>query len=189
MDFADVIHSRRSTRSYEPRGIDREVIERILESAVLAPSARNSQPWRFHVAVGEPRARVGEIMAQTTVHLAEYLDVMAPEDAQTIALWYSTLGDAPVVIGVSSLQTEPMVDEKDTMLSVGCALQILLLAATNEGLGACVITSARWVTDELKSALGVERERSLVSLVAIGHPADTLPPQPPRRVDNTDWVE
>lgn len=189
MDFASVIRSRRSTRSYLPGDVDREVVERILAAASLAPSARNSQPWRFHVAVGDARTRVGEIMAQTTVHLAEYLDVMAPEDAQAIALWYSTLGDAPVVIGVSSLQTEPTVDHDDTMLSVGCALQNLLLAATDEGLGACVVTSARWVTEELKTALSVDAEREFVSLVALGHPAESLPPQPPRRIDTIDWVE
>ena len=189
MDFASVIETRRSTRQYKSVEVGRDVVERILHAASLAPSARNSQPWRFHVAVGEPRVRVGEIMAQTTVHLAEYLDVMAPEDYEMVARWYSTLGDAPVLIGVSSLQTEPTVDRDDTMLSVGCALENLLLAASAEGLAACVVTSARWVTDELKEAMNVAAERDFVSLVALGYPADSQPPRPPRRTDHTDWIE
>ncbi len=189
MDFASVIEARRSARQYRPIEVARPVIERVLHAASLAPSARNSQPWRFHVAVGAARAAVGEIMAQTTVHLAEYLELMAPEDYEAVARWYSTLGDAPVVIGVSSFQAEPAVDRDDTMLSVGCALENLLLAATAEGLAVCVVTSARWVTDELKAAMHVAPERDFVSLVVMGYPAESQPPQPPKRTDHTDWVE
>ena len=44
-----VIRSRRSSRQFKDRPVERETVTRILDAARYAPSARNSQPWRFLV--------------------------------------------------------------------------------------------------------------------------------------------
>ncbi|UVI29304.1 nitroreductase family protein [Paenibacillus spongiae] len=49
-DFMKVVEGRRSVRSYEPADISKEVLKEILETATLAPSSSNMQPWRFLVA-------------------------------------------------------------------------------------------------------------------------------------------
>ena len=49
MEFHDFLRSRRSIRRFTGDEIDAKVIERILETASYAPSAHNSQPWRFAV--------------------------------------------------------------------------------------------------------------------------------------------
>ncbi|HPQ66992.1 MAG TPA: nitroreductase family protein, partial [bacterium] len=54
--FLDLARGRRSVRSYSPRPVGREKIERCLEAAGAAPSACDRQPWRFVVVV-EPGAR------------------------------------------------------------------------------------------------------------------------------------
>ena len=49
-DFLELVNARQSDRAYEPgRKIEREVLERIVEAARLAPSACNGQPWHFTV--------------------------------------------------------------------------------------------------------------------------------------------
>jgi nitroreductase len=54
MTFLDLVNARQSVRTYEPgRRIPREILERCLEAARLAPSACNSQPWSF-VVVDDP---------------------------------------------------------------------------------------------------------------------------------------
>ncbi|TES90202.1 MAG: hypothetical protein E3J88_04535, partial [Anaerolineales bacterium] len=47
--FWDVIGKRRSIRQFEPRPVARELIEKLLQAAILAPNAHNRQSWRFVV--------------------------------------------------------------------------------------------------------------------------------------------
>ena len=49
MDVFDAIEKRYSCRTYEDRAIEPEKLDRVLEAARLAPSARNFQDWRFVV--------------------------------------------------------------------------------------------------------------------------------------------
>lgn len=47
MNLSELILARRSVRKYQPQAVPRELIDRCLEAARLAPSACNSQPWHF----------------------------------------------------------------------------------------------------------------------------------------------
>jgi len=49
MDTLDAIHTRRSIRKYRDEPVPDELVERILAAAMMAPSARNGQPWQFVV--------------------------------------------------------------------------------------------------------------------------------------------
>jgi nicotinate-nucleotide--dimethylbenzimidazole phosphoribosyltransferase len=49
MQFYDVIRRRRSVRRFKPDVVDSEIVKRILEAGMWAPSAGNMQPWRFIV--------------------------------------------------------------------------------------------------------------------------------------------
>lgn len=49
MDLFEAILTRRSIRKYKPGKISRKQVEEILKAAMYAPTARNSQTWRFMV--------------------------------------------------------------------------------------------------------------------------------------------
>ena len=49
MNFDDVIKARKTIRKYKNKEVSEQAIHSILESALLAPSAKNRQPWRFYV--------------------------------------------------------------------------------------------------------------------------------------------
>jgi nitroreductase len=188
MDFWDVIDGRHSTRAYSEEAVPREKLARVLHAAAAAPSAMNSQPWRYHVAEGEARGEVGKLLAQATVHLTEYIEVLGQERYEEAVEWYSSLGNAPVVIGVSATTSETEFDVTNTLLSVGASIQNLLLAATAEGLGACNITFAWWVREELAARFGVSEDRQVVAIIALGYPGTVAPASPPHREDVADWV-
>lgn len=170
VDFQSVLARRRSVRDFADRPLPRAVVERILEAASLAPSAHNEQPWRFYVAEGAARARVGEAMAHTTVHLAEYMEALGPERYEEAVRWYTDLGGAPVVACLTAPASTDEFTLVNRMLSAGAALENVLLAATSEGVGTCVITFALWVRDELAGILGVPEDRVVVALIALGYP-------------------
>ncbi|HET6498661.1 MAG TPA: nitroreductase family protein [Coriobacteriia bacterium] len=183
MDVFDALERRRSVRSFLPDPVPREALERIVSAAAMAPSAMNAQPWRFYVTTGETRTRIGEAMAHGTKHLEEFLDVMGSELHSYAVRWYSELGHAPVVI----VCTMPYVDDEfsklNTHLSVGAAIENMLLAATGLGLGACNITFSFYVRDELARVLDVPSDRVIAAVVAVGYPCEDQPPAPGHETD------
>ena len=52
MELIKAIHSRKSIRGYRPDPVPREIVAKVLDAAVRAPSGMNTQPWRFWVAAG-----------------------------------------------------------------------------------------------------------------------------------------
>ncbi len=188
MDFWEVIQGRRSVRAFQPRDVPKELLEKALAAAQAAPSSKNSQPWLFHVCTGESRLKVGECLAQGTVHLAEYVDQMEPGQYEFAVEWYSTLGHAPVVIAVSRPATDSDLDTINALISVGGALENLHLALFAEGLGGCNITFVWWVRDELAGVLDLSPEERLTAIVAVGFPDEDAGAVPhAQRADHTIW--
>lgn len=55
MELTDVMKSRRAVREYTDAPVERPAVERLIEAAILAPSAMNLQPWAFGVLLGRER--------------------------------------------------------------------------------------------------------------------------------------
>ena len=64
MELTDVIKNRRAVRDYIDAAIDRATVERLVEAAILAPSAMNLQPWAFAVLLGRERIEAYAIRAK-----------------------------------------------------------------------------------------------------------------------------
>ena len=189
MDVYDAIASRRSVRHFDSKPVDRSTLERVLSATTLAPSARNEQPWQFYVAEGATRMELGRVVSQTTVYLREYVDSLGPEGYDRAVAWYSSLGDAPVLIAVTAPDSEDEFTATNRMLSIGAALENLLLAATAEGLGACVFTFSYWVKAELTRVLSLPDASSVCCVVAVGWPSPDDRGRPERRSDVAVWLD
>jgi len=170
MELSDVIAARHSVRDFAARPVERTVLKKLLDAASLAPSALNEQPWKFYVATGETRARVGQVMAQSTIYLADYIELLGPDRYEEASRWYTDLGGAPIIVGVTIPKTEDVPALMSRCIALGAAVENLLLAATNEGLGACMVTFSYWVRDELGEAFGIDEDRVIAGLVVIGYP-------------------
>ena len=189
MEFRDVMLGRHSVREFSPEPVDRDKISRVVEAARHAPSSQNEQPWRFYVTTGESRSRLGKVISQTTIHLSEYMDVLGPKGYEDAAHWYSELGKAPVLICVASPATEDSLAKLNRHLSVGAAIENLLLAAVDEGLAACNITYSHWVEDEIAALLGIPEDWDVLTVIAVGLPAESPAVAPAGRPDDTVWLD
>jgi coenzyme F420-0:L-glutamate ligase / coenzyme F420-1:gamma-L-glutamate ligase len=189
MEFFDTVDARRSCRAYTSTPVPREALERALGAAILAPSAQNSQPWHFHVAMGEKRSKVNDIMQRTTVYLDEYLSHVADaEKLEAATRFLGHLGGAPVVIAISAPHTVDELGAVNTLLSVGAAMENLLLALADQGLSAVNVTFSYWVRDELADLFEVGADRYITSVIAVGY-AEATPARVPRRDDRVTWYE
>lgn len=187
MELHDAIRNRRSVRAFDGQPVDRAKVERLIYAASLAPSSHNTQPWHFHVAMGDTRDKLTEIVALSTVHLQEYLETLSTDQLEFAEKFFAGLGGAPVVIAVSVLDSDDELSRINTYLATGCAIQNLLLAAVEEDLACCNVTFAFWVRDRLAELLGVGSDREIVSLILVGHPAET-PAEIPRRANVATYL-
>jgi len=177
MEMLEALRVRHSTRVYDGSPVDVETVLRLVDAASLAPSSHNSQPWHFHVALGDARLDVVETMALTTQYLQEYVDVLSPEEIDMAARFYADLGKAPVVIAVSVPATEDADERALEYISVGAAVQNFMLAALDEGLGSCSITAPTWIVDRLEKVFKIPAGREIASLLILGHPDETPSPR------------
>jgi F420 biosynthesis protein FbiB-like protein len=175
------IRERRSIRQYRPDVPARDVLERLLEAAAMAPSAHNSQPWRFYVT-GNESAKVRLAMAMGN-RLAQDRSADG-DDAEVIrrdvARSFARIVSAPVLI-LACLTIEGMDlyrDEKRARAeflmaaqSTAMATQNLLLAAHAEGLGCCWLCAPLFCPDAVRAALPIPADWQPQALLTLGVPA------------------
>ncbi len=173
MELLDSLRSRHSTRLFKDEPVSDDEVRALCDAASLAPSPMNSQPWHFHVATGDVRIEVGEVMALTTQYLQEYLEVLGAEGVERAARFYEDMGKAPVVIAVSvPILTDPS-EHNNALIAVGAAVENFMLAALDSGLGSCNLSAPRWVVDRLLDVFEVPSDRMIASLIIVGHPDET----------------
>lgn len=188
MDVLDAIRSRRSIRSFADEPVSRETVQALVDAAGQAPSPHNSQPWRFHVVMGEVKPDVLAVLTRTTLYLDDYLKSLPSADAAAVQSFFSELGGAPVVIAVSLPSADDEISRINDLLATGGAVQNLQLAAREAGLGSCAVTFSFWVRDDLARVVGVSDDREIVSLVLVGHPAGEAP-SPGRSQEIAEFVD
>ncbi|MEK6906270.1 MAG: nitroreductase family protein [Nanoarchaeota archaeon] len=73
--FYELVKKRQSVRKYDSRLIDRKIIERCIESARLAPSACNSQPWHF-IVIDEPKlkSKLAQMIKTSVLRMNLFVD-------------------------------------------------------------------------------------------------------------------
>lgn len=162
MNFLELAQRRQSVRKYQPeRRIPREVLERCLEAARLAPSACNSQPWSFVVA-DEPD-RVRALAAAACGHPPYGLNHFLADASAIVAVVAEKMKLAARLGAQFRGVPYGLVD-------VGIAGEHLVLQATEEGLGSCWIG---WFDEgAAKRVLGLPRARKVELLIGLGYPAE-----------------
>lgn len=186
------IQNRRSIRKFSDTPLAEEDSREILYSATLAPSSKNSQPWRYVVVTGRARQ---EMTAAFRRGLAreEGRNDCPPRWKQYLAAAAHTadiLDRAPVTVlavnplgrGLAAeLSPEERVQEVCSLQSLSASLENLLLSATEKGIGSLWICDIYFAYPELTAWLGEEGE--LVAAVALGYPAESPPSRPRRPVE------
>lgn len=151
MDIYELIKMRTSVREYKQDPVEDFKLEKILDAARLAPSGKNGQPWTFIVVKDEETRRKLVPACKNQKFMAE----------------------APVVIaacGREELAYQKMGGYWNSLpVDIGIALEHLMLAAENEGLGTCWIGA--FIEEEVREILGVPDEVKIVALTPVGYPS------------------
>jgi nitroreductase len=190
MNTLEAIAARRSIRKFQETPVPEEVLRQILQAGIQAPSGKNRQPWRFVVVQGDARAEMARVMREGIANL----------EGQGIetgsAKWSVKIMErAPVTVFVFNPYTEyaqPLDDIGKQMMNVvdvqsaGAAIQNMLLAATDLGLGSLWICDVFSAYVELCEWLGETHQ--MIAAVALGYPDEAPGARPRKGVDEvTEW--
>lgn len=166
MDWMQLIKQRYSVRAYLDRPVPQEAIDAILESARMAPSAVNKQPWKF-VVVRSQSAR-------------EQLWNCYDRD------WFKSAPLYIVVCGDHDQAWKRPADGKDHCdIDIAIATEHLALAATSLGLGSCWVCN--FSAELCKKMLGLSSAWEPMVILPIGYPETDLVPMKNRK-ENSEIV-
>lgn len=190
MEFVDVVRHQRACRAFRSDPVPWDVVRRILVAATHAPSAENRQPWRFVVVTdAEARERLGELTRRAwdggaRQHSAERLDGALLEDVDRGAT--GGVAGAPVLV-VVALDRDAVARGAEGP-SVWPAVQNLLLAANDAGLGSALTTlPALAFPDEVRATTGMPDRWTPEAVVPLGYPEQPLGAPRRRPVDEVAW--
>jgi nitroreductase len=184
-ELFSVICAQRACRRFDPDGkVTDADLERMLDAAVHAPSAENTQPWHF-IVVRDAQTREDLARWWTETWQAggsEYARQHVTSDAMYADLEFAVgpggFGSAPVVV-VVCVDTRRVL-EIFAQSSIYPAVQNLLLSANALGYGSCLTTGlTTFGVDRVRERLQLPDTLSPMAAVYIGRPATPL--APPRR--------
>lgn len=189
MDLLNAIEERRSIRIFTKDTVPTELIQKLLEAAVMSPSGENRQPWRFVVLENDKKNEFVEILTDVLKKMNE--------NGKKTSTFKRTIGcirRSNAIILVFNANSDHRESFKSTedfdwivdIQSIGAAIQNMVLMAHALGLGALWVCDIFYAEKEIYSWLN--REGGLVGGVCLGY-ADESPNARPRMQwqEVTEW--
>jgi len=156
MTVLEAIRKRYSCRAYQEKSIEQDKLDIIFEAARLAPSAKNTQDWRFVVVTNkEAKRQVAETTNRPEVFQKAGAIIAACSNSDYVMRCGQAIGPIDVAI----------------------ALEHICLQAAELGLATCWIGS--FDPEKVRGVLDIPDDIVIVELMAVGYPADKRPE--PRR--------
>jgi nitroreductase len=186
MDFYEVVLKRRSIRKFKEEPVPEKLLNKVLEAGRWAPSAGNTQPWRFILVTdADVKKRIADVCTEFSRKAwAEF----SPERARYLAArggsWdKSGMAKIPVLVVVCYEVSERMREEL-ILGSAWAAIENMLLATTAEGLGSSIYTFYDIEEENMiKEILRVPEKYRIACMIQLGYSA-AEPPAPLRKTLN-----
>ena len=172
-NFLELVKTRQSDRAYTNKPVEQDKLNRILEAARLAPSACNAQPWKLVVVTdAEKRAKIADAATSKMLSMNHFTK-QAPVQIVVIeenANFTSSVG------GWAQGKHYPHID-------LGIVASHICLAATDEGLGSCIIG---WNNEKkVRDILEIPKNKRPLLVILLGYSAQSLRE---KKRKNTDQI-
>ncbi len=168
MSFKEIANKRYSCRSYEKKPVERALLADICETAMLSPSACNSQPWHFIVADTPEIVKEIPPLLQTGGFNSFCNDVPA----------FIVLCETPAKV-MSAVEERTGNTQFYAQMDIGIAAATLCYAASDAGLSTCIIG---WFERErLRSLLSIPENECIRLVLAVGYAKNEAPQRRPRK--------
>ena len=158
MNFSELINKRESCRSYNGASVEREKIANCIDAARLAPSACNSQPWKFIVVdEAEKHSKMADFVHDKILGMNKF--------AEKAGAFIVVIEEKAVL---SAKIAEKIKSQNYAQMDLGMAVENLCLMAAEQGLGTCILG---WFEEKnIKKLLNIPSSRRVRLVISIGTP-------------------
>jgi len=184
MDVFEALHTTRAIRRFKTDPVPDELITKVLDAAIRAPSGGNGQPWSFMVV------KDAGLKRQVAAHYrrawnevygpAERAATMDSRVYQSATYLAEHMAEAPVFI-IPCIATPGGRSSFSAGSSIYPAVQNLMVAARGLGLGTTLTSLHKRYEAEVKAILGIPDGVETAALIPMGYPADGVKFGPVRR--------
>ena len=215
MDLFEAMYSARALRRFKPDPVPDEVMTKVLDAAIRAPSGSNAQTWLFVVVKdAEQRRKLGEIYRKGGQILfkmyenrppAQHMSAESQERLLNSAQYLvDHMAEAPVLL-LACIKQEPQGGPPPSLTpelmnamramgrmagsSIYPAVQNIILACRAFGLGTVLTTIHAFYEDEVKSVLGLPAEVQTFALMPIGYPRGKFGPVVRRPLSEVAYLD
>lgn len=145
MDLLEIIKNRRSIRRYTEENVPDELIDKIIEAGIWAPSSKHCEPCEF-IVIRDKEKR---------------------EQLSKISPWSKFIADAPVAICILSNKSSSCV-----IMDGSAAVMNMLLEIHNLGLGSCWVNT-KYNEKLVRDALNIPDKYEIITVIPVGYPAES----------------
>ncbi len=159
MSLETIIKGRVSQKSYTDQKVDRELVLKLLNTAVYAPNHKMRQPWRFIIIDGKARLDMQE----------RYTKKIKPELKEKVDITFGKILKAPLIIAfVMPTNLDYDIEFEDIQANAS-VIQNFLLLAEEAGLSTHWKTPGFIKTDHFKAVLDVKNNELVAGLIMVGY--------------------
>ena len=166
MELNDAIKNRRSIRKYKNNDVSNFIIEELINSARLAPSAKNRQPWKFMIVRDKTKNEIADIMLEQLKESKISLERKIYNAKSSVKATAYIIKEAPVLILVFRAKEENWI--VGDSLSIGAAIEHICLRAIDLELGSLWIRDIVYTQKEIAKLVGKD-DMELISAISIGY--------------------
>jgi len=185
----EAIKRRRSIRSYEAKPVPREILDAVLAAGNEAPSAMNSQPWRFVVIEDrDAKRKLLNAALPQAKKITEGVKDVDPERYEMMKKRYAELPDpvyysAPAIVFVIGTG-------RYAAHSCPLACENMMLSAHALGLGSCWVGFGSMVTEdaEARKLLDLKDEDTIFGPILLGYRKGEAPKRPAKKEPKVTWI-
>lgn len=187
MEFSELIQKRLTTLKYTDKKVNKKNMKQIIESAIIAPSAKNRQPWRFYILTDEQKNYIANKMESWTNNTGLVTTIIRSskimKNAGNCILIYSKKWDNENIdkikepyklLNGEDIENFVVMHDyyfdriKADVLSIGAAIENMILKATELGIDSTWLCDVLFIDDIINKYLGLE-DMELVCGVAFGY--------------------
>lgn len=171
MELEKIIKHRKSIRKYKVDDVSKDMVEKLIDCARYAPSAKNRQPWEFVVVKDKMKDDIANIMLKKEKETNGKLERKIYKYKSSVKQTAFIIKNAPILI----LVFRPKEDNWliGDSLSIGAAIEHICLKSVEMGLGTLWIRDIVYTQEEIANLLNYGN-KSLISAIALGYP-DEIP--------------
>ncbi|MBM77564.1 MAG: nitroreductase [Crocinitomicaceae bacterium] len=173
-EISDVIKNRRTIypEFYSSRKVHKEIVEKILNNAIWAPTHGKTQPWRFKVFMGDAKMKLGENLASIYKNTIPEEKFIEAKFNKLIAR--PSLSSVAIAVCMIKDPTDKIM-EMEEVEAVACAIQNMHLTATAYGIGGFWSTPKVIYSSEMNEFLKIGPSDKCLGIFYLGYPANEWP--------------